>query len=280
MADGYRILGSIRSNLASISRSFTRSDMAVDVMVPCTEKSMKVLRAVVPSVRRNLRHRIGEIFIVAPKSESIEAYCAKEGLSYVNEVELMGFSKDMIKHVYNGEDRSGHMYQQLLKLYSDQLGKEAHIYIHDSDTLMLRPFRFDSGGKIVLQYYEHVSQEYLDHFYKLFPGYSNIDVSFICNQMFLKKSLLREIRSEIEKRHQGKPWWRTLVDLMDLSQQSGFSEYETIGQYIVHTRNPEYSKELEHYLNRGLTLGNWEKRPYKWVLFPMKYKTLSFHSYQ
>jgi hypothetical protein len=280
MKSEFKIMGKLSSNITSLWHSHGSSAFPTDVMIPCTEKSMAVLPWVVRSVRKYLRHPIEGIYIVAPRSEVIEKFCKTEGLTYVNEVDLVGFSKNVVHHYYEGEDRSGHMYQQLLKMYSDHIGKAKYIFIHDSDALIIRPRRFEYGGKIALEYFETLDPQYFDHFDKLFPGYSHIEASFICHEMYLEKSLLADMRTEIERLHPGKSWWDTLIALMDTSQLCSFSEYETIGQYIVHNKIAGYSKSIEHYLNKGLTLGNWIKRPLKRLLFPMKYKTVSFHSYQ
>jgi len=277
--NGFVIRNKLASDIASILRAFTKSHMEVDVIIPCTEKSMKVLPWVVASLRRYLRHPIGEIFVISGASEAIRQFCNKEGIVNIDETEFMGFGNDEIVYFPDNVDRRGWLYQQLIKLKSDVLGNAKHLLILDSDTVFIRPARFDSAGSIALQYFEYTHPSYMSHLRKLFPDFEHTQTSFICHHMFLNKSTLANIRKDIELLHPGKSWWKTIIDLVDTSQMSGFSEYETIGHYIVNNNLKDYGKNIEHYLNCGMTLTNWMSRFYKRVLFPAIYKTISFQQY-
>ncbi len=48
------------------------SKIKIDVLIPVIEKDLKVLPFVIDGVRKNVKHPIGNILIVAPPSEKIK----------------------------------------------------------------------------------------------------------------------------------------------------------------------------------------------------------------
>src|SRR3989339_1627818 len=54
------------------------SDLPIDVVFPTVAKDLPVVSRMVDSVRKYVRHPIGQIFIIAPKEESIVNLCKEK----------------------------------------------------------------------------------------------------------------------------------------------------------------------------------------------------------
>lgn len=68
--------------------------------------------------------------------------------------------------------------------------------------------------------------------------------------MLVDTELLPALRADIERRHPDCEWWQAILAQYDRRQISGFSEFETYGNWFV-DRHPE-KVTYEYWFNRSL----------------------------
>jgi hypothetical protein len=246
----------------------------IDVLIPAVDKDLGTLPHTIDSVRRMVRHPIGTIYVVSPDSPRIRAVCARKGCVFVNERLIEPLPKSRIHYRSKRWERSGWIYQQLLKLSGDRLVRRRHFLVMDADTVLIRPHRFRIGGKTVFYFRRWSQPEYFRTYRRLTGRRAKAKVSFVAHYMLFDRHKLFRLKHMIEARH-GKPWHRAILDSIDRKRNFGFSEYETYGN-MVYGENPSAVKLLPA-LNQPLrrsasSLTAAAKRRYA-----RKYRSLSFH---
>lgn len=225
-----------------------------------------------------LREKIGNIYIVAPDTdEAIKDFCLKHGLTFINERAVLGYGKEKITYHVGGVDRRGWLFQQLLKLSGDAFVANNHYIIIDSDTLIIRPLQFTQKNKYILYESTEWHQPYFESFKKLFNYSAPHPLSFTSHMMIFSVEKLTLMKKEIAARH-GKPWDEAYLDCCNTGNNSGISDYETYGQWLLRnfpnevTTRPLYNKALSR--RDFSSLPDLEKKYYPVVA------SLSFHSYK
>lgn len=248
---------------------------AIDVVVPTIAKDLAVLETSLTSLR-NLAQPINQVFIVSRPEEGILQFCQAHNYHFINEVTVLGYTKDEIKYTVGGQNRSGWIYQQLLKLGADAFVQKDNYLVLDSDTVLVAPHSFISDHRYVLQANTDWHQPYLETFKKLFGINPANHLSSVCHMMLFNTRRVREMRQQIE-RVSGKKWDRAIIDALDLNQASSFSEYETYANWLaIHypqeiKRVPFYNQTLER--RHLMSLAELEQK------YGKKLKSVSFHSY-
>lgn len=204
----------------------------VDVVITAIEKDIDVLPRCVEGVRRCVPHTIAAIYLVAPDTEVMRNTAEALGLEFVDERSVLGFGpKDLHIVTAGGQDRSGWMYQQLLKL-AGTVGVSPHFLVIDADHILLRPHTFvDSQGRTVMYRSSEYHRPYYDSMRRLLGIGREEPLSYVAHKMMFDRQRLAQMRSDIESRS-GKKWHQTIIDGLDLSGPSPFSEYETYGHYL------------------------------------------------
>jgi hypothetical protein len=257
------------SGMALKDKEEKTSSITMDVVIPVIEKDMGLLVEVVESLRKNVGQPIDHIFIIAPESDKIKYFCNENNCNYVNEEKVMGFKKDEIGYRVNGRDRSGWIYQQLIKLNCNKISTKEYILLADSDTILVKKQIFvDDYGKM----YFDMSDEFHVPYYKFMEKYLGIrhqcGMSFVSHHMIIRRSILKKLKKVIED-FSGNNWQEVIIDNLDRNELSCFSEYETYGNYLFNN----YKNKI--YLNYwdNLSLKRMTKKIPSWV------KTISIHSY-
>ncbi|WP_286892828.1 DUF6492 family protein [Thermobacillus sp.] len=246
----------------------------IDVLIPAVDKDAGTLPHTIDSIRSMVRHPIGTIYVVSPDSPRIRAICARKGCVFVNERLIEPLPKSRIRYRSKRWERSGWLYQQLLKLSGDRLVRRRHFLVMDADTVLIRPHRFRIGGKTVFYYRRWSQPEYFRTYRRLTGRRRKAKVSFVAHYMLFDRHKLYRFKAMLEARH-GKPWYRAIIDSIDRTRNFGFSEYETYGN-MVYGENPSAVKLLPArnlHLRRGASsLTPAERRRYA-----RNYRSLSFH---
>lgn len=254
-----------------LPKSDVNSDIAIDVIIPTCSKDYRTLSMTIDSVRKNVKHPIGKIMIVAPKGD-LEKFCIDNGLEFVDENTVLPITKSDINYKPNGRDRSGWIFQQLLKLNSDTLTDKDYFLIVDSDTVFSRPQTFiDENGKMLLNCSDEYHEPYFETYKKLMPLEKRYKKSFVCHHMLFSVKYLRNLK-ELISQHTGETWWKAILDNLDKNENSCFSEYETYGNYMLYF-HPD-SIYLRYWFNRAVLLQDFDKIKHK-----NRYKTISMHAY-
>lgn len=207
----------------------------VDVVIPVTEKDLRILPLALRGTRENIAHTIKDIYVVAPESEKIREFCADERLRFVEERSVLGYGpkKVGLKITKPPCDRSGWLYQQLLKL-SGGVGTAPYFITIDADHILLRKHTFiTTGGKHVFYRSREHHAPYYDNLRRLMGMEAGQGLSYVAHKMVFERDTLARLREEIEKRNPGKTWDRAIIDSVDRNEISGFSEFELYGHFVT-----------------------------------------------
>ena len=259
---------------------FTASPIAIDIFIPTLEKEIPVLQHTVSYARRNILHPIQNIYIVAPDSALLRDFCIQTGCQFIDENTVLPLRMKDIDYFPQGVDRRGWIFQQLLKLNADRICASEHILILDSDTVLIRPQSFIFEKYIILECSDEQTFPYLLAYEKLFSKKREAPFSFVCHHMLFEKTKLRHLKETIESLHH-MPWYEAILATLDKNEISGFSEYETYGNFFV-SHYPDQFLQL-HFFNVSynrqflIPLSNGELYPLK--PFGHFTKSISFHDW-
>jgi len=212
-------------------RKFVTSNIPIDIVIPTIDKDFEMLDIVLESVRLNIWHPINKIYIVSNENiTGILDFCKLHSCYFVNEANIFSYSKNDINYFVNGENRSGWLYQQLLKLALDKYTECDNTLVLDSDTLFLKPKIFLLDGKTIFDQSDELHYPYFEVFHKLTGFRIKPIASFVSHYMLFNKQILAQLKLKIEKNTK-LPWDKAIIANTDYSTGAGFSEYETYGNY-------------------------------------------------
>jgi len=252
------------------------SSVKIDVLIPTIEKDLDILTFVIDSIRENIRHPIGKIFIVSPNSEKIKNLCIDKNCTFIDETSVLPVDKKNIDYEYKGNDRSGWLFQQLLKLSADVISKEKFILVADSDTVFIRPQVFEINNKILFDISDEYHEEYFITHKKLTRMQAKYPLSFICHHTLFESAKLHELKAFIENNHQ-LPWYKAIINNINKNNISFFSEYETYGNFVY--ANYRQDILLQYWFNLSLNKESINNLENLKKTFSKNCKTISFHSY-
>jgi len=251
------------------------SPVKLDVVIPAIDKDAKTLPLVVRGVTENLAHPTGSIFIVGPADAHVRALASDLGCRFVDEREFLPFGKERIAYSVAGHNRAGWLYQQLLKLAADRIASTSEYLVLDADTVLTRKQVFMVGGKHVLLHSDEFNKPYFDVASELLGAPPRSLLSCVAHNMMISVPRLIALREHLEQRH-GAPWHDAILNAVDYSALSGFSEYELYGQWCM-ARYPA-STEREYFFNIAIpriTSSYAELRR----VYGSRYRSVSLHSY-
>ncbi|WP_239004522.1 DUF6492 family protein [Paenibacillus tepidiphilus] len=258
---------------ATIAES-KRSGPPIDVLIPAIDKDLATLPHVIDGLRQYVRHPISHIYIVSPASSKIRSMCARKGCIFVDERTVLPFTKQDIHYSSPRWNRSGWLYQQLLKLNGDHVCRERYFLVIDADTVLIRPHRFRTEGKQIFYCRNWSQPEYFRTYKRLLGAPAPAPRSFVTHYMLFDKNKLAELKRTIESKH-GLRWHAAILRSINKKRQFGFSEFETYANY-VYSRNPG-SVVMRSAANKALhssmsSLGAGQLRK-----LARTYRSLSFH---
>jgi hypothetical protein len=252
------------------------SDVPVDVLIPVAEKDLPLLPHVLRALRAHLRHPLAQILIVAPESSAVRAVCRAEGAQFMPETGVLPLSRADLEYTVNGQDRSGWLWQQLIKLYADQICTQPHVLVADADTLLLQPHCFVRRSRTLLLFADEFHVPYYRTYRRLLGQRPISPVSFVSHYMLLHGPKLVALRAAIEARHQA-AWYHAILAQIDRSIATSFSEFETYGNFVL-AHYPE-SVWLEYSANRMERRRRASELPGLADALRGRYRSLSFHSH-
>lgn len=252
-------------------RRIVRSIEPIDVIIPVHEKDIHMLEPCIHSIKKYLKHPIDNIFIISSSNKNIKKISDNNRCVFVDENSIIpNFSKSDICYFVDNNDRSGWLYQQIIKLSADIISDKNHILVMDSDTIFNRPVKYIHKGKNII----NISDEHYETYYRVYRQLLNEDVvskeSFVSHTMLFERQVLIELKKKLEQLHHDK-WFNVILNNVDYKDISGFSEYETYGNYILN-HYPEKIK-IEYWFNKSI------KKIEDLPKVPNYYKTVSIHSY-
>lgn len=246
----------------------------IDILIPAIEKDLGTLPYVVDALRKHVRHPIGQVLIVAPRKKRIVELCRVKGCRFVDEDTVLPITKKNIHYSSKTWERSGWLYQQLLKLGSAKFCKSDYYLVVDADTVLIRPHVFRTGGKTVFYCRSWSQPEYFVTYRKLMGKKAAGPSSFVTHYMLFEKAKVAELKREIEARHK-MSWYKAIIKSINRQKQFGFSEFETYGNFL-------YSKApgrliLRKACNKSLHLAAGQLTAERLKGFAARYRSISLH---
>lgn len=217
--------------------------MIRNVISVCIARDIRTWLYVSRSV---LRHISAENYIVIVPEIDADLFGLVSPKQYqvISEQDLspnLGIDRIIAKTPAENRRRAGWYYQQLLKMLAIQKLSSASDdlnLIWDADTLPVQDLAF-MYGENRLAYYRSTEhhQPYFDAIDKLIGLKKRVNFSFIAQCFPIYAGWLQEMLDHIEHRH-GVSWLEAILTPEILGQVAGFSEYETMGTFIVDRHDP------------------------------------------
>lgn len=234
------------------------SKLPLSVIYVCLDRDKSTLELSIASIKRFLRHPVQDIIIVGDSNSDLPEMAARNGARFVSELDLLPIRKADILYRSGASDRSGWLYQQLLKFAADAIIDETHYLLMDADTMLVRPQVFECGGKDLILHSDEFHPPYFSAYARLVGNSPVTFVSSVSHQALINRSRLRELKAHVEANH-SEAWFRAIINCTDYANASGFSEYETYAQWSI--MNYSCATRREYFSNasiprqEGLDLG-------------------------
>ncbi len=207
-----------------------RSELPVDVLIAAAERDWDVLGVAIEGVRRNLAHPVRTIWVVTGTGSRSARVAEELGCRVVDEDSVLPIVRGDIRYQVGSVDRSGWLFQQLLKLSADTISSREHVLVIDADTVLVRPQTFTSRGRVVLFH----SSEYHPPYFEAYRAVTGLTpatrVSATTHHLLLRRASLLGLKSLME-RTRSVPWWQAVLDTCVYQSSSGFAESELYGNY-------------------------------------------------
>jgi len=251
----------------------------IDIVIPTISKDWVLFKEMVESLKKNLCNRIGDIYIVSRQDEKLIAFCKERGYTFVEEKSVLGYGKERITYMVDGVNRSGWLFQQLLKLSGEKIVKTRRYLIVDSDTVLIHPHVFLEGkdnDKVVFRHNTEWHESYFRSFQVLFGYDAPTRLSFTSHMMLFDTEYLAAMKKEIETK-KGKPWDQAYMDLASTTEPSVVSDYDTYANWVLYNHPDKVI--VKPLYNAGLPRKEFDNLENLTRKYGAHYKTLSFHSW-
>lgn len=248
------------------------SQEPIDVVLPVIAKDLRILPLCLEGIRACVRHRIMQIYVVAPPMKEIVDFCASHNLVFVDENSIFGFSPQSLNYyTKRGRNRSGWIFQQFVKL-SGNVGSCRYYLCVDADHVLIHPHVFltDKGEHVFYMSYEN-HKPYYDIIHRILPGLDIASLSYVDHKMLFDKEVLHRLQQAISDNNGGKEWKQVILENLDHYENSGFSEFETYGNFVTNkVTRPWLHKRLSYKrISEYQVLRSKYERWYRWSLtFP------------
>jgi hypothetical protein len=221
----------LRRRFAAEDPGKPASDVAIEVLIPVIAKDLPTLSLCVESIRSFVRHPIERIRLIARPDAQMNAIAERLNTPILDENDLLSPEARNLDFRVNGHDRSGWIKQQLLKLAADSVVGTDRFLIVDADTAFARDVVFCRDGRDILFCSGGGRHPpYFRAFVRLTGIKRRYSLSFVAHHMLFNNQRLARLRHAIEQ-HTGLRWDLAIIGLLDPIIASGFSEYETYGNY-------------------------------------------------
>lgn len=251
------------------------SNPKIDILIPAVEKDLETLPYVIKSVKNQVKHPIGHIYIVAPRRRRILELCRRiKKCKFVDESTLLPITKNNIRYRSKTWERSGWLFQQLLKMCGDKICTTENFLVIDADTVLIRPHVFKLGKKTLFYSRNWSQPEYFKTYRRLLGEKPASPSSLVAHYMLFNKSKLAKLKRKIESIHQTS-WFSAILRKMDKTKQYAFSEYETYGNFLYSMNRRRII--LKKALNKPLHMNIRRISKKRIAMLSKKYRSISFH---
>ncbi len=213
-----------------------------DVVICVGPQHIEIAKVVINQVKRFFQAQ--QIYVItSPYYFEKFQLLSLTNLVLVNENELLyrfNFESvaDFLKQKINNGDRAGWYFQQFLKLEISKIIQSDYYLIWDADTIPLKPIDFfDKEDKVLIHKSEENHNPYFETLEHILGVTKTVNYSFISEHFMVKTAAIRIMLEELSKNANGMYWPYYILESIqkkDLSL-SGFSEYETYGNFLNST---------------------------------------------
>lgn len=234
--------------------------MNYDVIVMVVPEKISILKTSYPYMIKNLGGGLRNIILVANKKTKPlidEAFGDNDRVVFMDEENIMnGLSlehiKDILFSICGKDFRAGWFYQQFLKMAYAYISRDEYYLVFDSDTIPLHkiPYFTEEGTPNFITKIEY-NKPYFDTIKILFSGQVgrvNPNESFIAENMMISKTLMIEMIDTIMSNNEvgGDTFYEKILNSVDKEfvKYTGFSEFETFGNYVM-TYHPDAYRKIK-----------------------------------
>jgi hypothetical protein len=248
----------------------------IDLVIPTISKDFDLVKTVIEAAMENITSEINKVFVVSRKDQFIMDFCSANGYVFVDELSVLGYGKNEITYVANGDNRSGWLFQQLLKLSGERFVEMENYFIIDSDTVLLSPQSVIEDGRFVFFQNEEWHEPYFKAFAWLFGYEAPTKLSYTSHMMIFNTKKLTLMKKELEARH-GMSWDKAYAGTASETEASCVSDYDTYANWVLRNFPNEVCDRI--FYNRGLNRKHFGTLEELRARYGKKYSSVSFHSY-
>jgi hypothetical protein len=254
--------------IEKVTEKCAKKTTHIDVVIPLAEKDIAMAKKVIESIRKYVRPTARNVYIVGQDSGSIRNLCDNLECIYIDESKLSFLNREAVKYSVKGIDRTGWLFQQLIKLSVDKISSSEYVFVCDADTMFVKETCLLRGNAVTLFHSDEYNKPYFRSLQKILELKRHACLSFVAHCMLLNCRILVNMREEIERKT-GQLWWKGIFESIDKSEVSGFSEYETYGNYLL-SRYPSRIRRRYWFNYRLKSIND---------TYPRWARTVSLHSY-
>ncbi|HSV94372.1 MAG TPA: DUF6492 family protein [Spirochaetia bacterium] len=257
--------------------SGVKSNIPIDVVMCAIDKDYDVLVHVIDSIRKYIKHPICNIYLICPISERISKIAKDKKCILIDENKVLPITKKNIIYTVNGQNRSGWLFQQLLKWSADKFVTNEYFLITEADTAYCRPQVFIHNHKVLIPVSNQFCHlPYFAAIKRLIGKKVDPIINLTSHHSLFEKTKLKALKHTIEKKCKV-VWWQGIINKIDHKQGASVSDYETYGQFVYLNYPDDFEKEFwyNHSFKRS------QLKDIKNIIRQSrnKYKNISFHSY-
>lgn len=254
-----------------------------DVIVPMTMDNLPVFQLNIKWMKKNLS--CSRILVIGA-SKLLEPVKVL-GADFIDEDSLiegltLGKVKECIQMRIGEGKRAGWYFQQFLKLAYAYVCQDEYYIVWDADTIPLHPISHWADGKPVFTKKEEMEPAYFETLKVLFDGKVKRygDFSFICENMIIHVGVMKEMLSAImaQPKLKGSSFWEKILSAVSDEHlaQSGFSEFETYGNYVMTYHPQMYRFRMLRGMRKGAEFFGREPSQKQLAWAAKSYDTIAF----
>lgn len=125
--------------------------------------------------------------------------CRRKNCRFVDENTVLPITKKDIHYGTKKWERSGWLFQQLLKMSGDTLCSSDYFLVIDADTVLIRPHVFKAGNKTVFYCRNWSQPEYFKTYRRLLGKKASAPTSFVTHYMLINKAKLAQLKEKFQR---------------------------------------------------------------------------------
>lgn len=265
----------------------------IDIIIPLSSEHIAQFRVNLPMIKKNLPYK--KIYVVCKKSTFVNLAC--DGVKFIDEDELVeGLSyanvSSLLIDLCGDDIRTGWYLQQFIKMQYAQVCDNDYYIVWDADTIPLSKIKFiDEDGRMLFNIKGEHHIPYFITMERLFNrSLKRPNGSFISEGMIINTYIMRHMIDEIMAIYlsgkERKKCYLFEIILKSINKDellySGFSEFETYGNYIYTYYPYLYKERILRTCRKGYQIYNHilnekelELLPYDTITFENRHRKLT-----